>query len=235
MKLDHPEAVSYEESLAVLLHKYLTDVSNRDTLVVLLTTLGCRCVAGMLGDNPRKITPEQPDAKHEKLVSGTLRRLICLQISSVYRIESENAFALLDGLSKNNRWKQCLDDEDTALKFATLVVDYFDSIPNSFEGRLLRATVSPDICAMLNAWLTPSDLFVTYPDPEAPSINDPKIISLVHALFGDVWCALFLNGRDDQAWEIPDIIRAQRPSLQPHLVAFECHQRAEPLPTLEAP
>lgn len=225
--------MSYEEHIATLFDAYGSAQSEDYNLRKLLCALGCRNVDGMLGDNPRLIYPPEPGAEHEQLVSDTLRQVLRMT-DRVYRTAPENCFALLDGLTKNDRWQRCLQDADTAHKFSTMLVDYFDSIPNSHEGRRLRAEVSPDICAMLNEWLKPAILFQGPPDPEGPADDEPTMVSLVSAMFGEPWCAITLDEGHDQSWEMPDLVREHRPDLQPHLTPDIANPMAESLPTLEA-
>lgn len=225
--------MSYENQIGSLFDARISAQGAGENLCQLLCALGCRSVAGMLGDHPRLILPPQPGAEHEQLVSDTLREVLRMT-ARVYRVDAENCFSLLDGLSKNGRWQQCLQDVSTAHIFTTMLVDYFDAIPNSPEGRRLRATVSPDICSMLNTWLKPAVLFQGHPDPEGPSDDEPTMASLVSAMFGEPWCAITLDGGNDQAWEMPDLVREHRPDLQPHLIPAHLRSTAEPLPTLGA-
>lgn len=213
-------ATPYEKHIANLVQLHLLeDPNGKRSFSGLAAALGCRNSAAY--NEWRVGALRQPPPRYESLLRKTL--LHCLQwyVDDTLWM-SDDALAILDGLTKQDRWRYCLADRDGAYKLALLltVVASVDSESTDTNSMLKRAIEKP-ACALLNAWLRPKTPYTSIPPAE----------SLVATMFGDAWFAMTLGGVS--VLQAPALINAMRPAFAPGLLPSELDVAAAPLPELE--
>jgi hypothetical protein len=213
-------ATPYEKQIENLVQLHLRDDPNgRRPFSTFAAALRCRNSAAY--DEWRVGALRQPPPRYEALLRKTL--LHCLQwfVDDTLWM-SNDALSILDGLSKQERWRHCLANPDSAYHFAMLVivVAAVDSEATDTNSMLKRAIDKP-VCALLNEWLRPKNAYQSIPSAE----------TLVCAMFGDAWSALTLGGVDPL--QAPALILRLRPAFAPGLLPSEVVAVAESLPELE--
>lgn len=141
---------------------------------------------------------------------------------------SNEAGVLLACIGRYNAWQQCLQTEGGALALVTTVAAYVETMISS----PLSGMIAPEVCNILNTWLSPEQRWDTPPGP----------VTLCKKMFGSAWCDLILPagcedtvarywlGTDD--YRIASIIQASRPAFLPGLCPAQDVVKAEPLPSL---
>jgi hypothetical protein len=184
------------------------------TISPLTTALGCRHVD--LGEMTwRADSPVQPSFKDEALVSAILvQALRSHMCATVYR-PPEDGFAILDGLSRNERWRYCLRSiDDTYYLGALLAYMTIDKI----EG------CTSIFCGVVNAWLKPPTPWMSYPPAQV----------FITAMFGQAWPAIALQNDISRQWNIGSIILKERPPFVAGLSSAQDADLSTSLPGLEA-
>jgi hypothetical protein len=224
--------MTYEESVASLVHKFLYNKAGvMRTPAPLWHALGCLHVATATDHGFVFVTPPQPAPAHEDLVVKTLLLAMHLQTPLTIVEPPDNVASILDGLLRHDRWRHCLGSHGTAIEFATLLTAFSESAAGSTCCRILLRQVAVPVCSVLNAWLKPEAPFSGGP-VEGPA----AAYKMALAMFGDAWCALALSGlTDEQHWKIPQIILAQRPPFLPGLLPEHLTQANFSLPVLDTP
>jgi hypothetical protein len=189
----------------------------------LMGALGCHSVWGEIS----KFNPvnKQPPESQEPLV---LDRFLCILRDTAADPINKSCMSLIDGLSRNNRWRACVLDNDLAHDLAFVLATAtaaMGPLAGFRKNTIYKTVLAPAVCKMLNAWLAPSEAFK----------EPPTVSVLARAMFGDPWCAI--NGIDGcDAYEAADIIRASRPRFLVGLVPTQSGEDiAVELPTMEAP
>jgi hypothetical protein len=193
---------------------------KRRNITTVAESLGCRCLRTTGG---KWVIQElaQPKSSHERFVLesllGALRSGIVIEGVMV-----GDTFALLDGLSKKDRWRSCLLNLDDAYALACTLMKF------SLQTRLLgyamdvSTTVAKSMVSTLNTWLRPI----------VPFDVQPSIETLTSAMFGEAWCHIIdpvqmANG------EVILLTQAHRPPFLPGLVAAQSDLPAAHLPELD--
>lgn len=202
--------MTYAERIDYLVDRCLVNNQGFADRIDLLASLGCRYNLHVC-DAP--LVPSPEDEPH-------VRRALLLALRELSAMSTyQERFSVLDGLAKNERWRDCLSTLDDSYSFAKLLLDY----TCSDEDTGLCRAVQPGICTMLTAWLKPCSPFTTH-----PSTHD-----LARSLFG-AWCDFGLPEHDDLGgfdWYIGRAVCSEKPPFKPGLVAIECAENVQ-LPTL---
>jgi hypothetical protein len=190
----------------------------------LLLALGCRC----MDTGRRECLSEvySPPAEYEQLVRVTLKEALhrCFE-NNILTWESRDAIALLDGFTKNDRWRDCLEDVDSALELTRLLVAFTHGVKAGgvFNSDVpLRYAVLPAACALLNTWLGRHEAFV----------GVFGAAEVARALFGDAWCDLALDS-DAASVKVAKMITLHRPPFVHGLLPDGIETAAEDLPSLD--
>jgi hypothetical protein len=218
-------ADAYEATVNGLFDVYL-DGDRRASMAPILSLLGCCTIATTpLGECFEAATATA--VEFEPFVVSALLRSLHLHVEPdggrLYNFE--NALAILNGLAKKDRWRQCLESQDGALALAiTLLREKTRILPlkgpiGDAKSRKLADACLDSLGTILSQWL---DL--------DPSITiEAPIQMVVRKMFGDFW---FDFSFTDKRWfNEPDtnkdnltnltIIRAvaiRRPPFMPHLL-----------------
>jgi hypothetical protein len=231
---------TYASTVQALLDAYVTKRTPEDSMAPLLSLLGCRNVSYLPnGIDKRFEEPAQPDAIHEELISGTLLKLLRLHMENGDGRDPHNAFAILDGLARNNRWRACLETLSVANDLAALLVDAslslggFTPDANSPIYALVEPCI-PALYAMLNEWLEP-----------VPAFSKTTLMTEVaRAFFGNIWYDLTFGDKswfdwpEDNAYNpinraIVASVHKNPPPFRPNLLSASAEERAD-LPGLES-
>lgn len=216
-------ALMYESKLRELLATYLSGQSTETSIIPLATAIGCRTNVG--GDRYIR-QPMQPDFAHDAFLRRVL--LDALRCHATRRAAwSDNGYALLDGLVRHDRWRECLKTLDGAYAFAGLLLEFSCAADMTVapNGAALRQAVTGDVCFALKGWL-----------PAVTSLeNDvfPKYDALARAMFGDVWCDMILPNVGLAYDNCSLKINAYRPAFLPGLLPEGIEHETETLPTLD--
>lgn len=195
-------ASEYQEEITFLTarHLYHHDLSAMDPL---LKALGCRKVQ-VSGRQCYVQRPKVPPDGSEDLIRKTLIEALSRHAVSA-NLDDLVGFSILDGLAANQRWRACLDSEESSHFLAANLISFFagidDLISRDVNHGSLGLVLLPGPLAILNDWTAPAT-----PHQEIPSVEE-----VVCALFGDAWYHLVAGQPGVPQWSIPDIVRVQRP------------------------
>lgn len=204
--------MSYPEDIAQLADTYITRRTPSQSIAPLAAALGCRRInVGRGGWYHQSV--KQPLPGFEPLVCQTLIDALRSHVCSSVPIASEDGLSILDGLSKNNRWRAALTNIDDAYCLAALLLN------TTFDGDDVCEALSRGI---VNAWLLTDAPFVEYPDLE----------TLSAAFFGDPWTSLVIGEPSFFAWDVIDTVMAMRPPFVGSLVPCQAIDGPLPLPVL---
>jgi hypothetical protein len=217
--------LNYEERIASLVEKHITNrpIAPYLSTADLVSALGCRNI----GD-PNRLqafdVPEQPNPEYEALVVSTLLLTLHSHLARP-AYNSHDGLAIIDGLMRNQRWRECLKDLDTAYAFAILLSDGSlapdDRKPVDPDTNLnLKRTVEIDARIALQDWI---------PNVVHPLVQPRR---LVKAMFGEVWFDLVVVGLDIATHHLPDAIKGLRPPFSPGLLPPHLEPVVLPLPAL---
>lgn len=224
--------VADQGQLASLLDEYKMKRDN-NVLDHLIAILGCRRV--VVGSNSWQfaaaLSTEQLDDSsiREALVSLLLHHELNVEDGDGAQEDAE--MALLDGLLREGRWRGCLVTEDGAYALALALRKFSWLITPGFVGedyrRTLKSAMVGNVLNVLNEWTTP----VT---PFAESVSTAD---LTRALFGDVWCDLYMHeasrAAHRQTFKLSQqLILSSRPAFVPGLLPTYLDRVGLPLPGL---
>lgn len=202
-----------------------TDANGIRSILPLLAKLGCRCIRYDRDSSADWFNDEhaQPEAEHEGLVVSTLLEVLRSNFECHNGVSWIDQVALLDGLVRNNRWLTCLQQIDDAHSFALLSIDCSQMIQNlkghPMESTLI-STLVPDVCSMLNMWISPVEPFTAYPVAGV----------IARHLFGDAWYYSVLDGDFDIKLK-PIEVLSMRPPFVQGLVSYQ-HDAPLSLPSM---
>jgi hypothetical protein len=146
-------------------------------------------------------------------------------------LPSMQRMSILAGLRKYDCWRNCLVSDVGAYALAGAIVRYIDDYWD--EGKLDRLA-APHVCALLNAWLKPSE----------PWEKLPGVVTLCQSMFGTAWCVLSLPDdcldvfggaevrRLASTYYVDQLVLAARPPFLPGLCQFQLNIQSAPLPEL---
>lgn len=195
-----PDEYQQEIDFLVARHLHYHDPNAMDPL---LKALGCRKVQSSgrrcYVQRPKPPAPGSEDLIRNTLIEALARHAICETPDETV------GFSILDGLSENNRWHKCLENEEHAHFLAATLISFYscidDLISNDLNHGSLGLVLLPGPLAILNDWTSPPT-----PHQEVPSVEE-----VVTSLFGDAWYHLVVDQPGVSQWSISDLIRAHRP------------------------
>jgi hypothetical protein len=197
--------MSYEDHAISLLDTY-TQTSKQPPELLggdsgfrpLAKAFGCRYLELDNGWYTLK-QPSEPLPADEAVTRRMLIKAMHAFLGSKNRNYTDDGFSILDGLTKNNRWRECLSVMESTRDLAELVMDF--ALYSNYKHQL-RSPIASGVCALLNDWLQPA----------APYDAMPTGAALARTFYGDVWANLLLNEDDPtDKWKIPDIVRNTTP------------------------
>lgn len=221
----------YAERVAVLTKAYLARRS-REPVTDLLSALGC-CHLKPKFPFSHMVDPAQPPRSDESLVRRTL--VAALRSHVEKDGVRDDGFAILEGLSRNERWRECLSTTDDAYNLSLLLLDFISSVEigetDSEKARFLVA-VKPGACSIFYDWVGSSGLGSDTPFG-APEL--PTCMQVCRALFGSAWCDLVLCPPGTKFWNDRGMISTHKPPFRPGLLPDHLDQHAAPLPDMDLP
>jgi hypothetical protein len=221
--------MTYEDYIAALVDRFIANpIPGSSVCTPLFAALGCTHLTHLPARQDVLVKPDQPEPMYEKLVTQTLIELMHFQLKHPSAITSENILTLLDGLLKENRWRACLQDMDTATDFAILLAYFWNASMASGAGVDLLNSVIPRVCEVLNEWVRPANPFKPFDG------GRPVTYDLASEIFGSTWCALALDGHNISIWSTALIIHEQRPPVLAKLLPSHLQPTAVALPSLDA-
>jgi hypothetical protein len=218
---------SYIERIDALKIVYLGGRHKRLPITYLLDALGCRHLAGTT-DGYHFSSPCQPPVENEQLV----RRTLVMALQTHVEIDGlrDDGFSILDGLSRNERWRECLETMEDAYNLVLLLLDFIEALSNPEpvveKAKFLCGVESGAVC-ILEQWLSPLA-------PGAQGYTLPTSKALCPALFGSAWCELVL-GPPDANWNDRGMIYTHRPPFLPGLLPAHLEAADLPLPDMVSP
>lgn len=194
----------------------------------LMNALGCR----HLSYRARRFKAEalgivessQPDMHHADLVRNLLRLTILHHANG--QSLADDGSAIIDGLSRDGRWRACLDDLAGAYALTYVLLDFARYARNlmprdvSASASLAHA-VSPGCCGLLNEWLKPAVAFEALPSER----------DLITHLFGDAWYE-FVFVENARFATASQVVRRCQPPFLPGLALNGEHYIGQDLPEL---
>jgi hypothetical protein len=235
--------MGYPETLGALVEAYRTRRTLKTSLAPLLSLLGCHNVRSRTAQSPWVfVAPPQPAAEHEEVVVQNL--LIAVELRSADYIGSDldNMLAIIDGLTRNDRWRVCLSTVRDAHNLALLMLQgalRLNTLERSRDNQIcwLASTSEPALYAMINAWTTPDKPFT-----RATTLSD-----MACAMFGNAWFDLTFGGErwygkpgsnagTGENFQILKSIYIAEPPFLPHLLSAEVIQQdGITLPLMDMP
>lgn len=213
----------YEQRIETAFDRHVNRRPPHLSLCPLMLALGCSHLTRDPDTyRPYIQTPEQRDVKYEPLILRTLiatlrRHVADLDNRSEWSPELTTAwadpFSIMSGLSKNQRWRACLDSPETTYDLVALIF-HFGSVletlrpPEATPEQKIEA--SEDGRLLLNEWLAPTH-FEVFPDATRLTLE----------LFGEAWALLGSAGTEVGSYRFVDVILANRPTLRNGLVPNE--------------
>jgi hypothetical protein len=225
--------VTYAADIASLTDQYVTNNVGNTSMTPLTAALGCTHVPYM-GQvfRYRVKRPVQPPVDYDDVTTMALvtamHKLAATPGTSI--IFYCDAYAVLSGLSKNERWRACVGRNADVHAFATLLAYFDPDCEAVFTTRSpqaknacarLRHTIEPEVRALLNAWVQPS----------IPYKKVPPLRILTLALFGTAWCSIAISS-SDQPLDVARLIRSTQPPLVPALMPAAPYEALTELPVL---
>lgn len=215
--------LQYTARIADLVATHITSGYRGLSHVPLLTALGCCTPVRNLGCWTIS-TSIAPKPGNENLVRNVLRQVLGLAAANLWSYTDN--FALLNGLIRNLRWRDCLANSDDAHSLAALCLwhatDRSDTSPGA---RALRVTVTKWLAELLNEWIRPA----------VPYKECPDAFEIAQALFGEAWYHLCVAPMGVRSIDIAAHVFDTRPPFIPGLVTFDVDAADVSLPSLEGP
>jgi hypothetical protein len=197
--------------------------STFDEIEPLTTALGCRTL--VFKQTAWRVThPKQPDAADEALVVEALLRALRYHR---YRFAAnrEDSYSILDGLTRNNRWRACLDSREKTYSLALLLIEIAvhkrDVAANGGVSALLDV-MEPDVCVLMGAWL----------DQDTPE-KIPTVNEMARYFFNDLWCDLHLSDDSLTAVALTRLILRETPPFLSGIMRTQFEPVGAPLPDME--
>lgn len=217
---------AYRENVAAALAEWIAAGSTVEKMPQLATLLGCRHPATRYpsAGYVTAVEPGQPDSSFESVTRSALLTML-RQYDSTIIVNEDIAQVIGDGLVRNGRWRACLDDIDSAYKFADLLLRVFESFmvrrPRQSAVKDLHHVLRGDLGVVLKAWLAPYGL--------AQPNNRQE---LAKTMFGELWFDLVLSDLKPRD-SIAEIVRVTRPRFIAGLVPAQKAVEQYALPTLD--
>jgi hypothetical protein len=208
----------YADHIATLLLYSLEKRSfGMESMSTLAKTLGCRCM--ITGETWVIQDALESQPGHEQVITSALIEVIHSDIVCDLSMV-EDSFALLDGLSKNDRWKTCLHNLGDAYEFAGVLLEFsFQAEVYEFRCPHKFQVVAGVALPILNTWLRPNFQLTT----------QPHVRPMVSAMFGEAWISL-MDPADMEGGRAIHAIREHRPPFLPNLLPAHLAAVAETLP-----
>jgi hypothetical protein len=213
--------MSYEEEIDALFTKYVTNRRQYGPADNLFIALGCPILK--VSTNWSIVEHPQPGPEKEGVIQQALLRMLRVGDWHANKGWSE-PFSILAGLTRNDRWRSCLDSVDDTYKFADLLLvaqDVCAGLARTSAPDLVKEEINTVLQHSLVGWLG-----------FAWSAACPSIDDMARAMFGDAWCSFALSG--DIPGEERRLVRMERPPFMPGLLAVQTQNVAVTLPELSS-
>jgi hypothetical protein len=217
-------AARISELVASMNATQLNHPGYRGPLKLILSVLGCHSTVPRRGELCI-VAPPIPDPCNEALVTTALLQVLRTSTRNGLLHGSDN-FALLHGLSLNQRWRHGLLSEEDAHCLAALCVWHMvDSDAGAPASRTVRGVVEARLRNILKHWLQ-FDL------PDLPLQSTAAIGS---AFFGEAWHHLCIEQTGVWLRQVPRMVYHTRPPFKPGLLSCTTESFDVTLPALENP
>jgi hypothetical protein len=207
------ETPTFERKLQFLLDCNRSETPSGFEMSEIYPLLGCRYLA--INRTPGSAShwevfeAAQPEEKYENVVTAAL--VDVMRVNEVTKPFAEGFF-ILDGLSRQRRWRACLLTMDDAHDLSVLLAQYSVCSRKSMSAPLpgMFLEMHPAILAVLNEWTT----------PETPYTDFPELSALACALYGNAWVDLCVPEKCETD-DFRRLVRSMRPPFLPGLVAAD--------------
>jgi hypothetical protein len=221
---------AFDREIEKLVQAHLTGRERDSIPTELYAKLGCHSIPRCFeeekiveeGEQAEGFIRRDPAAKNEPLVCRTLLLALRSHLTSVRNTysRSNDGFCILDGFTQPGRWGTLLQHENDAYAIAELLAWFANCSPNYDDA---RQQIETKLCPVLNEWLKPEVSFQSYPSMEI----------LTRAMFGGSWYDIVGSAEDKTQWNVPALIRSQRPPFLPGLIASNLAEAPMSLPELQ--
>lgn len=211
----------YREDVSIAMGKWQAGVRSDEELYALSKLLGCYYV-DVCNDNDLP-EPDTISDSCEEIASGAIHNLL-----SMYIIEAGNpellSATIVDGLSRSDRWRECLKNRASAYSFVVAIIQFFEtglaSKARSYAEHAHHRTVAIALNQVLVTWLAPDDKDTRY-----------NRRTLASALFGEAWCVFTIDslGRRES---VAAVLESKRPPFVSGVVSFDMGQESDVLPVM---
>lgn len=212
---------NYSEQVSMAMAQWQVGIRTDENLIGLAKLLGCYSVN--LGIDTELSQPDQPSADDEKIVSDALRKMLSLYVSDEGGPDNIET-TIIDGLSRHERWRACLDNRASAYAFAVIILRFFEN------GLASRAKSYAEHAHHRTVALTLNEVLLEWLKPESDVVYTRR--SLASALFGEAWCVYTVDtlGRRDS---IAKVVESKRPPFVPGALRFDLDLLDENLPDMD--
>jgi hypothetical protein len=212
----------YSRKINRLMRVHLVAAVEDVSIAPLLKALGCRIPGDSWG-----VTQESQDPQHESMTRYALLQALNWHAGRNKPCEG-NEYSILDGLLKNERWRDCLESAASAYALAVLLLriaidlevdPYLDTNP---EYTIAYADLAAAMHDLLTAWCQPSE----------PITKELRGGVITRALFGEALWELVLSDVRQEDWSISEYIAGTRPPFRPGLLPEHLNSVALTLPEM---
>jgi hypothetical protein len=209
-----------------LIVPYNEAASTMSIPAALTSTLGCATCLWSIKAGFKEYRTRQPAKAHEPTVVNTLVTLA--RFSHREKAPSHiSSLAILEGFTRNNRWRSCTTSNSDAQALAHLLVAVAARI--HVQKRFAKVALEtqwwcvaePVVCSLLNAWL----------NPDIKYVESPTLEALAPLLFGEDWARMVAAIADGEVTE--GLIATLRPPVQFKLLSGPQTPDTSVLPDLE--
>lgn len=219
---------TYAKTIADLTSVYLKR-RDREPVTELLGALGC-CHLKAKFPFSNVVQSSQTSLEDEPLVRETL----VLTLRS--HVEKDgvrfDGYAILEGLSRRERWRDCLFTLDDAYNLTLLLLDFMAAVETGEDDtektRFLQA-VLPGAFQILWEW-THSPEWKMW---DKSALEIPGSLQICRAFFGSAWCDLVLCPPGTKFWNDRGMISSHRPPFLPGLLPEHLDAAVVPLPDMD--
>jgi hypothetical protein len=156
----------YAQLVAESLRAHITERQPSRSLTPLGAVLGCR----VLGAGGKLLPASTVDPAYEDLISQTLVTAF-LALKEPASWTNYDRFAILDGLTKNQRWRQCIDTKNRIDLLVSLLLRF------SYGSGHMYRDMQEGVTDLLNDWLVPA----------VKIAGRPTLEQVVSLLYGPAW------------------------------------------------
>jgi hypothetical protein len=202
---------TYAEKIAALVSWYLIPENDNRSITPLLQVI---TRTGIM-EGVTSTESSQPGPSDEEIAVKTLLHTLHWHLSFKKISNHDTSFALLEGFTTNERWRECLTTREDAYALAELVISlteaFLDVKQSLYKTPVWRRKTNQALRSLLDAWIAPDRL---------PS-RQITLGVVAESLFGPVWTQLVMitmNPTDSPAHKIvrahqPPFLLGRRPGL----------------------